>query len=755
MGSYVRFWLELGLVVGLLLPAGEAWAQGPRGGELGRFEVFGMDFRPDGAWRNKVSRIREARRLLLRSGNLLSLNRAAEGARRGEPRLQVLGEAQAVSGTIFVPVVLIAYSNIPAAFPIADFQQVLFTPDPSTLGRPYSLKTYYEEVSNGLIHLEGRVFEPVRMDTTNTYYEDGCNGVGVVNSCPNNGTRFGQMLIRALDSVSLRPGGDTTWNQFDNDGPDGLPNSGDDDGVVDFVTFLHPTVDGACGRPGIWSHRFQVRAWNAGSPYVTRTPRRGPGGQPMPGEFIRVDDYTIQSQLGGSTACLDGALMPIGTVAHETGHAFGLPDLYDTEQGVRSQGIGEWGLMGSGNFTTPMSPATYDAWSLVELGWVTVAELDQNGVVETRARQVSDTVFLGRTDVGTEYFLIENRQAVESDTAQMNPSFTKRKAPGLAIWFIDEHVIAVNRPSNRVNTGPTQGVNLLQADGLNQLRTPGSTNRGDTGDSYPGSTSNTRLGFATNPTARNHFNEFAGFLVDRIEPLSGQRMRFRFTRREPSLFRPAIEGPRIRVAGVSTSRFEEVLPAGDAVTLGAEQDQVVNGGRTQARFLSWSNGGPREQQLVSGANPDTITAAFAASHRVLAVTQGGGSLTASVSGNLTQGVFVESGNAVTLTANAPAGSLFAGWQGDTTSTQPTLVLPMQRPYDVTAVFLLEQQIPLDAATDEVLGTTSLTQEQREYLDQLGNRNGQYDVGDYLSLLKRTGVQPSPELLRRLAARRSR
>ena len=232
-------------------------------------------------------------------------------------------------------------------------------------------------------------------------------------------------------------------------------------------------------------------------------------------------------------------------------------------------------------------------------------------------------------------------------------------------------------------------------------------------------------------------------------------MRFRFTRREPSLFRPTIEGPRIRVSGSPTSRYEEVVPAGDAITLGADADQVVNGGRTQARFLSWSNGGAREQQLVSGATPDTITAAFAASHRVLAVTQGGGSLTASISGNITQGIFVEAGSGVTLTATAPAGLLFAGWQGDTTSSQASLVLPMQRPYDVTAVFLLEQQIPLDAATDEVLGTASLSQEQREYLDQLGNRNGQYDVGDYLALLKRTGVQPSPELLRRLAARRSR
>ncbi|HEX9895687.1 MAG TPA: M6 family metalloprotease domain-containing protein [Gemmatimonadales bacterium] len=740
-------------MVGLCVLASEAVAQGPRGGELGRFEVRGMDFRPEGAWRRKVSRIRESRRQLLRSGNLLSLNRAAESVRGGQPHLLAAGAANAVTGTVFVPVVPIAYSNIPVAFPISDFQQVLFTPTPATLNRPYSLKTYYEELSNGLIQMEGRVFDPVRMDTTNTYFEDGCNGVGVVNSCPNNGTRFGQMLLQALDSVSLRPGLDTTWNQFDNDGPDGLPNSGDDDGIVDFVTFLHPTVDGACGKPGIWSHRFQIRAWNGGSAYVTKTPRRGTNGQPIAGQFIQVDDYTIQSQIGGDNACSEGFIMPIGTVAHETGHAFGLPDLYDTDQGTRTQGIGEWGIMGSGNFTKPLSPATYDAWSLVELGWVTVQELAQNSVVETGPRQLSDTVFLARASIPAEYFLIENRQAVQSDTAQMNPSYSKRKAPGLAIWFIDENVIALGRPSNRVNTGVNQGVSLMQADGLNQLRTLGSTNRGDTGDSYPGSNGNTRFGFATNPSSRNHFNEFAGFAIDRVEQLAGQVMRFRFTRRQPSLFRPGTTGAEIRVAGALTTRYEEVVPQGDVITLGADVTQTVNGGRTEARFLAWSNGGPREQQLVSGAGPDTITATFAASHRVLAAIQGGGTLSSSVQGNLAQGIFVEAGSAVTLNATPPSSSVFGGWQGDTATVNPALVLPMQRPYDVTAVFLLEQQIPVEDATQEVLGTTRLTQAQRDYLDSLGNRNGGYDVGDYLAFLKRAGLQPSAAVLQKLVGGR--
>ena len=710
-----------------------------------------MDFRKDGAWRVRTDRIRELRRELFRSGDFNALNRNT--ARTQSPsllRVATTAAQNVLSGTVYVPVIPIAYSNVPVPFPVNDFQNVLFTTTPATLNRPYSLKTYYEELSNGHISLEGEVFDPVRMDTTSSYFEDGCNGIGVVNSCPNGGRRFGGMLIAALDSISNRPGGDTVWEQFDNDGPDGLPNSGDDDGVVDFVTFLHPTVDGACGTQGIWSHRFQVRFWNNGSPYVTKTPRKDANGTPIPGSFIRVDDYTIQSEVGGSTGCLSGEIMPIGTIAHETGHAFGLPDLYDTDATSRTEGIGEWGLMGSGNFSRSYSPASYEAWSMVELGWVTLKKLTESGIVETRARQVSDTVFLAETDVSSTYFLIENRQAVQSDTAQMNQNYAKKKSPGLLLWLIDEGRIAQGRPGNAVNTGVVQGVSLMQADGLNELRTPGLKDRGDTGDSYPGSASNTKFAYATNPASKNNFGEFAGFMIDRIEQLPNQVMRFRFTRRGLSLFRPGQFGAQITVNGVELPRYEDVIPQGDQVALSTVATQLTNSSRTELRFQSWSNGGPREQVLVSGAKPDTVTATFSAAHRVRVFGAPSGGVTANVAGDLAAGFFLPSGTPITLTAAPITGMVFVGWQTDTVATGTTLTLPMEHPYDVTAVYLAEQVIPVQDATDDLLGTQKLNFDQRNFLDQLGNRNGGYDVGDYLALLDRNGVSASPELLKRLA-----
>src|SRR5207249_3364289 len=112
------------------------------------------------------------------------------------------------------------------------------------------------------------------------------------------------------------------------------------------------------------------------------------------GVRIRVSYYILQSGVGGSTGCDSTQIMPIGTVAHETGHGFGLPDLYDTVDST--EGIGEWGLMGSGNYTSPLSPSRMDAWSLSQLGWVTVRPLGAAGTYHFGAAPVSDTAFYVR-----------------------------------------------------------------------------------------------------------------------------------------------------------------------------------------------------------------------------------------------------------------------------------------------------------------------------------------------------------------------
>jgi len=278
-------------------------AQYPRS-EPGRFEVRGLDFRTTGAWRNRSRPVRETRRALLRLGAVARLNASAT----------TIGAATRVEGAFVIPVLLVRPSNVSEPFPASRYQSLLFSDLPTD--RPYSLRGFYTQLSNGFVRLQGLVRGWWAAPQPNTYYEDGCNGIGVLNTCPSV-RHFGELLLGAL---AYFDDGTIDWGQFDNDGPDGVPNSGDDDGYVDFVTFIHPDVDGACRTSHIWAHRWVISIWNGGVPYQTRSARRN-GGR------ILVDDYTIQSGVGGATACTASQIMPIGSIAHVNGLAFGLPDL--------------------------------------------------------------------------------------------------------------------------------------------------------------------------------------------------------------------------------------------------------------------------------------------------------------------------------------------------------------------------------------------------------------------------------------------
>jgi len=718
------------MVLGLLgLAAAPLRAQYPRA-RPGEFEVRGFDFDPNGAWRRPASRIRDARQALLRNRNMALLNGG------GRP---------VVRGNYFVPVVPIAFRDVAAPFPAAQYQDLFFSANP--VGRAWSVKTYYGAASRGNISLDGRVFGWVQADSSAAYYQDGCNGIGVLGPCPSHSKlRMAELLLGALDAISNGAGADTVWNQFDNDGPDGIPNSGDDDGVVDVVAFLQPTPDGACATPGIWSHRATLALWNNGQPYETRTPRRDARGVPIPGQFLQVNSYTLQSAVGGDQACNGSQIMPIGTVTHETGHAFGLPDLYDNDPYSGTQGVGEWSLMSSGTYARPYSPSSFDPWSLVQLGWVNVDTLASGSTRTVGPVQVTNTVYYAATAT-SQYLLLENRGAVGTDTAQMNAGWIHAKKPGLLIWQIDDDRAALGLPGNRVNTGVRQGVSLIQADGLNQLRTPFGGNRGDTGDSYPGSTGNHDFGLATQPAAVNSDLVPFDARIDRIVAAADGSVTFRYLRGAPMLVASQSPVARIRVNGIAVTSWTEVVAPGDTLLVSADSSQLSFDGRSISRFVSWSDGGPRAHEVVAkSGTPDSIRALFSTANRLRIVVSGPGTVTASAAGAVGAGVFVDAPNHVQVAATAAPGAEFIGWRGDTTSTG-ALDVAMVRPYDLTAVFANSVTVDAASAARALMGGPALSTATAAYLDTIGNNNGIFDVGDYLAWLRRTGQHVPPVLKR--------
>jgi M6 family metalloprotease-like protein len=297
-------------------------------------------FQFQNAWIRKTQQIKQNRvQFLARSpGRSMDLSALPDHVRQ-----QI-----SVTGTMRVPVFLARYANTGAApYPASDLQQQLFD-GPWPTG---TLTQLYSEMSGGDFNLTGTVYDWVTLSQDDTYYEGGCAGL-----C---GTaKTGQFLLEVLTAAD--PSVD--FGLYDNDGPDGVPNSGDDDGYVDFVAFVHPETGGECFSGNMWSHRWTVQTWPEFSgPYETDDSRAGGG-------VIRITDYVMQPALSCS-----GSMIEIGVFAHEFGHAFGLPDLYDRDGGGR--GIGVHGLMGSGNWNTPSNPAHMSAWSKVEMGWVLPTEV--------------------------------------------------------------------------------------------------------------------------------------------------------------------------------------------------------------------------------------------------------------------------------------------------------------------------------------------------------------------------------------------
>jgi hypothetical protein len=100
---------------------------------------------------------------------------------------------------------------------------------------------------------------------------------------------------------------------------------------------------------------------------------------------------------------------------------------------------------------------------------------------------------------------------------------------------------------------------------------------------------------------------------------------------------------------------------------------------------------------------------------------------------------------VRLTAAPAPGFIFVGWRGDTVATPPVLDVVMRKGYDLEARFVQEVSIAPLQAVGDLLGTPTLTPAERSYLDELGNRNGLYDVGDLLALYQRLGRAAPPSL----------
>ena len=244
-----------------------------------------------------------------------------------------------VTTTRYAPVLCGLYSDKGTPdWPTADMVDQLFSLDygaTNTKGHPGSMREHYLDMSYGTFDLQGGVFGWYNLPQPGAFYYSDDNGLGVDRASGETGA-FIRHTLQAADPT-------TDFTPYDNDGPDNIPNSGDDDGVVDLVMFVHPYEGGECGGDDIWSHSFVYSGWSQHpGPFVTND--IGHNGQPLV-----VEDYVIMP----AVSCFGGQI-EIGVFSHEFGHALGLPDLYDRTAydpaaAVSTGGVGLYCLMAAGS----------------------------------------------------------------------------------------------------------------------------------------------------------------------------------------------------------------------------------------------------------------------------------------------------------------------------------------------------------------------------------------------------------------------
>lgn len=525
----------------------------------------------------------------------------------------VMEERAPMVGTFSFPLILGLFSDSPEPQIIYSrdaVQREFFDGPQANPAAAGTVPDLYSELSGGLVNLSGVTFDWQRAALTRTAVTAGNSGLG-------DGARTGEFIVQVLNGLD---DGSVDWGQFDNDGPDGTPNSGDDDGYVDVLIVVHPTPGGECNSPDrpnrIWSHRwnlyssafFEQGSWaqpildNEG--YVTATPAAPGTGF----DRIRILDYTIQPV----TNCSFDAPNTIGVFAHELGHGFGLPDLYGVN--ATHNGIGNWGLMGTGswgcNGATPQLPCHMTAWSKSILGWVEVETLPLGtdiGTVDLPPVETSKKVYrINSGDGSGEYLLLENRQRTGFDANLLSP--------GLLVWHIDPLTIAAKWPTNSINSdGSRLGVWLRQADGANDLARAGG-GRGDAGDPFPGSTNKTEMHAGSRPGSWTHDGAAMGITLMDIQ-LAGNQLSLRaLTGYQPLVMRtegsPSGKGL-VSVDGVTSTDAEWTFHSApfQAHTIMAAPGEELEPG-IRIGFQGWTDGEPRVREYQTGMTGETFTATY-------------------------------------------------------------------------------------------------------------------------------------------------
>ena len=228
-------------------------------------------------------------------------------------------------GTENIPVLLGGFSDRSSSNGPDDFEEAYFGDNPGNVEGPGSAADFYREMTDGKLELGAGP------DGVNGWYNVGMNSNEISTDTSDTATdaEFVRSVIRAADS-------DVDFSAYDDNG----------DGCV-AVAVVYQGFD-----RNLRAYAFGLSA-NGGS--------------------VQVDGVTVNAYTRLQELDRNGERETIGTLAHEVGHFFALPDLYGSSG--PGDGIGYWSLMALGSWghdngdPQGSSPPHITAWEKNKIGW--------------------------------------------------------------------------------------------------------------------------------------------------------------------------------------------------------------------------------------------------------------------------------------------------------------------------------------------------------------------------------------------------
>ena len=364
------------------------------------------------------------------------------------PNQGLLAGRQLSIGAVRGLTILVNFQDVTSTVTRADVDEMLNGANYTRNGNISSAREYFKTVSSGKLDYTNVVVGPFTLSRNRQFY---------VNT----------LLVEEALQLAVASGLDL--KQFDSR----------NENIIDAINILYAGQTQYLGE--LWPHNYSINL------------RFG---------AMRTDLYLLTS-LGRTAADLS-----IGTFCHENGHLLcRFPDMYDYGErdgdSVRSAGIGNYCLMGSGNHLDfGRSPSPVCAYLRDLAGWCD-NEVDLNTAVSHEATHGDyNTVLKFRTSKPNEYFLVENRSRMGLDRAGVSS--------GLAVYHCD--IFGSNERQQGTAAQHYQCA-LLQADGHRDLEL--NVNQGDGADLY-GAIAGLALSSESAPNSREWDGRDSGLLLSDI-----------------------------------------------------------------------------------------------------------------------------------------------------------------------------------------------------------------------------------------------